>query len=164
MPPAVDRVHELIRDLDLAPHPEGGFYREIWRGRLGVEPVDGRGVRSALTSIYFLLPAGAISRWHRVRSDEIWHHYEGAPLELLLMPPDEMRLERRRLGPLGPDQAPVRCVPATWWQAARSLGPYTLVGCAVGPGFEFSDFELLGSRPDIADALDRALPDAAPFR
>ena len=160
----MDRVAELIRDLDLAPHPEGGFYREIWRGRLGVEPADGRGGRAALTSIYFLLPAGAISRWHRVTSDEIWHHYEGAPLELLLMPPDEPRLERHRLGPLGPDQAPVRCVPAHWWQAARSLGAYTLVGCTVGPGFEFADFEMLNSRPDRADALCRAVPEAAPFK
>ena len=160
----MDRVAELIRELNLAPHPEGGFYREIWRGRQGVEPIDGRGVRAALTSIYFLLPAGAISRWHRVRSDEIWHHYEGAPLELLLMPPDEMRLERCHLGPLGPDEAPVRCVPATWWQAARSLGPYTLVGCTVGPGFEFSDFELLSDRATLADTLCRALPEAAPFR
>ena len=145
------------------PHPEGGYYRETWRGPLGVEPVDGRGARAALTSIYFLLPAGAISRWHRVRSDEVWHHTEGAPLELLLVPPNEMRLERLRLGPLAPDQEPVRCVPATWWQAARSLGDYTLAGCTVGPGFEFSDFELLSDRPQLAEELYKALPEAAPF-
>jgi predicted cupin superfamily sugar epimerase len=146
------------------PHPEGGYYREIWRGGLEVEPADGRGGRAALTSIYFLLPAGAVSRWHRVRSDELWHHYEGAPLELLLVPPDEPRLERFRLGPLGPEQEPVRCVPARWWQAARSLGAYTLVGCTVGPGFEFSDFELLSGRNGIADALFSALPEAARFK
>jgi predicted cupin superfamily sugar epimerase len=160
----MERVAELIHSLDLAPHPEGGYYREIWRGGLGVEPADGRGSRAALTSIYFLLPSGAISRWHRVRSDEIWHHYEGAPLELLLVPPDEIRLERYRLGPFGPEQEPVRCVPASWWQAARSLGAYTLVGCTVGPGFEFSDFELLSSRKQMADSLCGALPEAAPFR
>ena len=160
----MDRVAELIQDLQLMPHPEGGHYREIWRGRLGVEPSDGRGGRAALTSIYFLLPVGAISRWHRVRSDELWHHYEGAPLELLLVPPDELRLERVRLGPLGPAQEPVRCVPATWWQAARSLGPYTLVGCTVGPGFEFSDFELLSNRSQAAEALFSALPEAAAFK
>ena len=126
--------------------------------------MDGRGARAALTSIYFLLPAGAISRWHRVRSDEVWHHYEGAPLELLRIPPDELRLERFRLGPLGPEQEPVRCVPATWWQAARSLGSYTLVGCTVGPGFEFSDFELLSDRREVADALLGALPEAATYK
>ena len=160
----LERFAELIRDLQLVPHPEGSYYREIWRGRLEVEPVDGRGGRAALTSIYFLLPAGAVSRWHRVRSDELWHHYEGAPLELLLVPPDEPRLERLRLGPLGPEQEPVRCVPARWWQAARSLGSYTLVGCTVGPGFEFSDFELLGDQERMADALLRALPEAARFK
>lgn len=159
----MDRVAELIQRLQLMPHPEGGYYREIWRGRLGVEPEDGRGRRVALTSIYFLLPAGAISRWHRIRSDEIWHHYEGAPLELLLVPPEELRLERLRLGPLGPEQEPVRCAQANCWQAARSLGPYTLVGCTVGPGFEFSDFELLRDQKELADALCRALPEAAPF-
>jgi uncharacterized protein len=158
------RVEELIRTLGLAPHPEGGYYREIWRTDLAVEPSDRRGRRAALTSIYFLLPEGAKSRWHRVRSDEVWHHYEGAPLELLLVPPDDMRLERVRLGPLGPEQEPVRCAPASWWQAARSLGAYTLVGCTVGPGFEFGDFELLSDRAPLADALCRALPEAAAFR
>jgi uncharacterized protein len=158
------RVDELIRELGLSPHPEGGHYREIWRGRQRVEPADGRGARDALTSIYFLLPAGAISRWHRVRSDEVWHHYEGAPLELLLVPADEHRLERHRLGPLGAGQEPVRCAPAGWWQAARSLGDYTLVGCTVGPGFEFSDFEILSRHEELADELCRALPEAAEFR
>lgn len=162
----MDRVAELIRTLQLAPHPEGGHYREIWRSRDVVSPADGRGPRAALTSIYFLLPAGARSRWHRVRSDEIWHHDEGAPLELLLVPPDELRLERRRLGPLGAgqEQTPVHCVPAGSWQAAKSLGDYTLVCCDVAPGFEFSDFELLGDRPEIAEALLRTLPEAVPFK
>jgi predicted cupin superfamily sugar epimerase len=162
----MNRVADLIRTLQLAPHPEGGHYREIWRSPEVVTPADARGTRAALTSIYFLLPAGARSRWHRVRSDEIWHHYEGAPLELLLVTPDEFHLERRRLGPLGVDQAqaPVACVPAGFWQAARSLGDYTLVGCTVAPGFEFSDFELLADRPEAEEALLRALPEAAPFR
>src|SRR5262245_55618461 len=160
----LSRVDELIRVLGLVPHPEGGFYREIWRAPLGVEPRDGRSARAALTTIYFLLPAGAVSRWHRVRSDEIWHHYEGAPLELLQISSQEMRLERVRLGPLVDRQAPVHCVPAHAWQAARSLGDYTLVGCTVGPGFDFADFEMLRDRPELADELCRALPDAAEFR
>jgi len=158
------RAKELIETLGLAPHPEGGFYREIWRAPQGVAPEDRRGARSALTAIYFLLPAGAVSRWHRVRSDEIWHHYEGAPLELLQIAPDEMRLERVRLGPLDAGQAPVHCVPANGWQAARSLGAYTLVGCTVGPGFDYADFEMLRDRAELADELCAALPDATPFR
>jgi predicted cupin superfamily sugar epimerase len=160
----VDRVAQLIEMLGLAPHPEGGHYREIWRAELGVAPADGRTARAALTSIYYLLPAGAKSRWHRVRSDELWHHYEGAPLELLVMPPEDLGLDRLRLGPLAPGQAPVQCVPAHHWQAAHSLGEYTLVGCSVGPGFEFADFELLRDHPERADALCAALPAAAPFR
>jgi predicted cupin superfamily sugar epimerase len=158
------RVAELIRSLSLSPHPEGGYYREVWRAGLHVEPADGRGRRAALTSIYFLLPGGAVSRWHRVGSDEVWHHCEGAPLELWVLPPDALRLERVRLGPLADGQAPVHCVPASWWQAARSTGTYTLVGCTVGPGFEFADFELLADRADLADAVCTALPQAAPFR
>jgi uncharacterized protein len=75
-----------------------------------------------------------------------------------------MRLERAQLGPLGEGRAPVHCVPANTWQAARSLGAYTLVGCAVAPGFEFADFELLRDSPELADALCAALPEAAAFR
>jgi predicted cupin superfamily sugar epimerase len=158
------RAAELIATLGLAPHPEGGYFREIWRAGLGVEPGDRRGARSALTTIYFLLSAGAVSRWHRVRSDEVWHHYEGAPLELVLVRKEGQQLARVRLGPLSDGQAPVHCVPADTWQAARSLGAYTLVGCTVGPGFDFADFELLRDRPDLADALCGALPDAVEFR
>jgi predicted cupin superfamily sugar epimerase len=158
------RVDELVRTLELAPHPEGGWYRELWRSAESVEPGDGRGRRAALTSIWFLLAAGALSRWHRVRSDEAWHHCEGAPLELLVAHPDAERLERVRLGPLGAGQAPLHVVPAGSWQAAHSLGAYTLVGCSVGPGFEFADFELLAADAARADAFCRALPDAARFR
>lgn len=157
------RVGELIRTLGLQRHAEGGYYREIWRSHLAVEPADGRGSRAALTAIYFLLPGGTVSRWHRVRSDEVWHHSEGAPLDLLQMPPDEWRLYRTRLGSLAPDQAPTQCVRAGWWQAAQSLGSYTLVTCSVGPGFEFVDFELLAEYAALAAQLGRVLPEAIPF-
>src|SRR5688500_15014188 len=121
-----------MRTLDLRRHPEGGYYREVWRARLAVEPAGGRGQRTALTAIYFLLPAGAVSRWHRVRSDEVWQHAEGAPLELLQVPSEEWRLHRTRLGPLAPDQAPLRCVPAGWWQA-RPVPGLIYVGQLHGP-------------------------------
>ena len=85
------RVAELIRDLNLIPHPEGGFYARIFLSSSRVEPADGRGARPSLTTIYFLLPEGAFSRWHRVTSDEVWHFYEGAPLELLQMSADWYR-------------------------------------------------------------------------
>jgi uncharacterized protein len=158
------RAAELVRTLELAPHPEGGHYREIWRADHHVAAADGRGRRAALTSIWFLLPEGAVSRWHRVRSDEVWHHVEGAPLELLTIAADATRIERNRLGPLAEGLAPVYTVPAHRWQAARTLGAYTLASCTVGPGFTFDDFELLADRADLADALCGALPEARPFR
>jgi predicted cupin superfamily sugar epimerase len=163
--PALEpRVEELIRALELRPHPEGGYYREIWRAPLAVEPADGRGQRAAFTMIYFLLPGSAVSRWHRVRSDEVWQHVEGAPLELLQLPPDEWRLQRTRLGSPATDQhTPLHCVPANWWQAARCMGSYTLVSCVVAPGFEFVDFELLAERTELAAELGRVLPEAAGF-
>jgi predicted cupin superfamily sugar epimerase len=161
--PSDDRAAELIRTLELVPHPEGGYYREILRSGQSVEPADGRGPRAALTGIYFLLTTGAVSRWHRVRSDETWHFCEGAPLELWQMQRMPPSLHRTRLGPLAADQQPVRCVPAGCWQAARSLGGYTLVSCTVAPGFEFADFELLSDRDDLAAELRRSQPEASPF-
>ena len=92
------RAAQLIADLALKPHPEGGYYREIYRS-VSLVAVPARGVeRASLTSIYFLLPAGERSRWHRVDSDEVWHHYEGDPLELLIAEPGFARVERMRLG------------------------------------------------------------------
>jgi predicted cupin superfamily sugar epimerase len=117
-----------------------------------------------LTTIDFLLPAGAVSRWHRVRSDEVWSFHEGAPLELWRVSPEHPRLECLRLGPRAPGQAPVHVVPANEWQAARSTGAYTLVNCTVGPGFDFADFELLADQSDREAALCRDLPEAAVFR
>jgi predicted cupin superfamily sugar epimerase len=126
---------DLIRQLGLEPHPEGGHYRETWRHR---DPAGGRGAGSA---IYFLLRAGEASAWHRVDAAEIWHHYLGAPLELRIASGEA---EETVLlgGDLGADQQPQRTVPAGAWQSARSLGAFTLVGCTVSPAFEFEHFEM----------------------
>ncbi len=97
-----DRAAALIEALRLAPHPEGGHYREVFRSADVVEPRDGRGPRSALTTIYYLLRAGERSRWHRVASDEVWHLYEGDGLELWLAAPDGSALTRVRLGAASP--------------------------------------------------------------
>jgi uncharacterized protein len=152
------RASELIRTLNLQPHPEGGFYREAWRSSIRVA-ADSRPSRSALTTIYFLLAAGGFSAWHRVHSDEVWHWYEGGPLELLLASPDFHSTQRHRLGPVGADSQPVLTVPADWWQAARPLGDYALCGCTVAPGFEFEDFAFLRDHPVISDALRTVAPD-----
>jgi predicted cupin superfamily sugar epimerase len=135
------RATELIARLQLERHPEGGYYREIFRSADLVEPADGRGPRAALTTIYFLLPSGIVSRWHRVTSDEVWHLYEGGPLEVLSVDTAFSAVSRHKLE----THAPVCTVAAGHWQAARTLGDYALTGCTVGPGFDFEDFTILGN-------------------
>jgi uncharacterized protein len=156
------RAAELIAVLGLLPHPEGGFYREIFRSPVQASPKDGRGPRAALTTIYFLLPEGSFSRWHQVASDEVWHLYEGGPLELLELSPSEQTVLRHRLGQVGNGtEAPVCTIGAGIWQAARPLGDYAFVGCTVGPGFDFADFRLLADDPVRAAAVRAASPDLA---
>ena len=125
---------EIITRLGLAPHPEGGHFRETWRDPQGVNG------RSHSTAIYYLLKAGERSHWHRVDAAEAWHWYGGDPLELSIST-DGKTVRRVVLGSL-PDGQPQVIVPKHAWQAARPLGEYTLVGCTVAPGFEFGGFEL----------------------
>ncbi len=153
------RADALVRDLGLAPHPEGGFYRELFRSRRMVRTDDGRSERWAATTIYYLLRGSDVNRWHRVASDEIWHWYEGAPIELHLLDAQVTRARSEVLGPVGASSAPVRTVPAGCWQAVRCTGEYTLAGCTVAPGFEFSDFRLLRDMPDLAARLKESFPE-----
>jgi predicted cupin superfamily sugar epimerase len=153
------RARELIAKLELLPHPEGGFYREIFRSSATVSPADGRGTRAALTNIHFLLPAGAASRWHCVRSDEIWHLYEGGPLELLELDPQCRALTSRQLAV--DSVARSHAVVADHWQAARALGDYALVGCTVAPGFDFADFRMLAEDSDHARLVRNQWPEVA---
>lgn len=137
----------MIDALGLRPHPEGGWYREMWRA--DAPP----GERAGGTTIFFLLEAGQASHWHKVDAEELWFWHAGAPLDLSIAP---------KAGPietvtLGGDvlagQMPQGRVPTGWWQAARTLGGWTLVSCAVVPGFEFAGFTLApkgwepGARP-----------------
>lgn len=139
------KASELIQKLSLLPHPEGGWYREIYRARERVQ--TRRGLRSALTTIHYLLEQHQLSRWHVVESAEIWHFYEGAPLELLEYDPTAQRLVRHVLGD---SNKSVAVIEAGVWQAARSRGELSLVGCTVGPGFEFEDFRFVSALPDHA--------------
>lgn len=129
-------AREIIETLGLAPHPEGGWFRETWRAEAGP------GERPAGTAIYFLLEAGQRSRWHRVDATEIWHWYLGAPLDLALSADGRDRQDLV----LGPDIAagerPQLRVPAGCWQSAAPRGGLTLAGCTVSPAFEFAGFEL----------------------
>lgn len=140
----------LIARLSLAPHPEGGFYRETWRSPARM--ATPRGERSALTVIEFLLPSGTFSAFHRVQADETWHHAAGDVIELHILGPAG-RYEVVRVGPADlPGLRSHAVVPAGLWQAARPLGTrFALATCAVAPGFEFEDFEL--ARPGALLAL-----------
>lgn len=150
---------DLVRDLRLLPHPEGGFYRETYRA------TQVHGGRAASTMIYFLLPAGQVSRLHRIDADEGWHHYLGGTLEIFEF--DEAEPDRPRVTRLGKNlsagELPQHMVPAgRWFGAAPAAGtPYALVGCTVAPGFEFAQFELgarerlLARFPAAADIVTR---------
>ena len=127
---------EMISLLDLKPHPEGGYFRETFRDESIL--ADGR---NASTAIYFLLPAGRVSHWHRIDGIEIWHHYAGAALDLSIS--DGERIDTLRLGPdIVNGEQPQGIVPASAWQSARSLGEWSLVGCTCAPGFAYDRFEL----------------------
>ena len=162
------RALELIDTLKLQPHPEGGWFREVFRSTAQVMPADGRPARQALTTIYFLLEAHQHSRWHRVASDEVWIHLEGVPLALwisdgaLRTPPVHLRL-----GPVDVHGTrPQHTVPAGQWQAARPIvsqaaDDYTLVSCTVGPGFDFSDFSFMQPDGDEASQMRHHWPELA---
>jgi len=153
------RAADLIHTLALRPHPEGGHFAEVFKSPHRVPRPEGDGTRAALTSIYFLLAEGERSRWHRVAADEVWHYYEGDPLELVWEKGVEVR--RVQVGPVAMGREPVAVVPAGSWQAARARGAYTLVGCTVAPGFEFADFELLADVPAESARLRARYPELA---
>ena len=135
---------QIIAQLNLTPHPEGGHYRQTW---IADAP---EGTRPAGTAIYFLLKAGEVSHWPRVDAAEIWHYYAGAPLILSLAKTDAGPAQDLTLGPdLAAGQLPQHIVPPHHWQAARSTGDWTLVGCTVSPAFQFEGFELAAPGFDI---------------
>jgi predicted cupin superfamily sugar epimerase len=126
-------AEEVVRLLDLKPHPEGGWYRETFR--------DAGEPRAHSTAIYYLLARGQRSHWHRVDAVEIWHHYAGAPLNLELA--DDAGRRTARLGSdLEAGEVPQAIAPAGVWQAAETLGDWSLIGCTVAPGFEFAGFDM----------------------
>lgn len=134
-PPETLSAADIIARLDLKPHPEGGHFRETFR-----DPRMSNG-RAVSTAIYFLLARGERSHWHRVDAAEVWHWYGGAPLVLAIAEDGHQR--SLRLGNnLAAGEEPQAVVPTGAWQSAESLGEWTLVGCTVAPGFEFSGFTL----------------------
>jgi predicted cupin superfamily sugar epimerase len=157
----VTRPDALVRALRLVPHPEGGHYAEVFRSPHTTHTA--RGPRAALTTIYFLLKAGEVSRWHRVMSDEVWCHLEGAPIELHRLDAQARAVQSVRLAPVSPEHTPQCTVAAGHWQAARSLGDYSLAACMVAPGFDFADFELMAPDDPLRAWLTREHPALAAF-
>lgn len=137
----------LIRLLGLTPHPEGGHYRELYRSAeehpAAALPARYGGARAYGTGIYYLLRAGERSRLHRIKSDELWHHYAGGPVVLHLLHGDG-GYQRAVLGPPPRGDGWQIVVPHGVWFAAEVLDDagYALVGCTVAPGFDYADFEL----------------------
>lgn len=138
-------IKDLIDQLDLAPHPEGGYFKETYRSKLQVSDLKGfSGPRSSSTGIYFLLTSENRSHLHRIQSDEMWHFYQGSALRVVMI--DELgHFSEQLIGPkIDENQVFQYVVPAGVWFGAEVLEPssYSLVGCTVAPGFDFSDFEL----------------------
>ncbi|WCT72835.1 cupin domain-containing protein [Sphingomonas naphthae] len=128
----------IVAKLGLIPHPEGGHYRETWRG-----PATGEGSRPTATAILFMLDQGERSHWHRVDADEIWLWHGGAPLDLLRAADDDGPVERIRLGPdVLAGETPQGVIPAGAWQATEANEGWGLVSCVVAPGFDFAGFTL----------------------
>ncbi|MFT6913452.1 MAG: putative cupin superfamily sugar epimerase [Paracoccaceae bacterium] len=134
---------DLIKQLDLHPHPEGGWYRQTW-----IE--DTAAGRPAGTCIYFLLEAHGTSRWHRVDATEIWHFYAGSPLQLSISATSNGPARAFVLGSdITASHRPQLIVPAHHWQMAQAGNGWALVGCTVSPGFSFSGFDLAPSGFEI---------------
>ncbi len=148
----------LIAELKLMPHPEGGHFRRVYTSMRAT--AEGRPVLSA---IHYLLRAGECSRWHRVDADELWAHHAGDAVELFDFDPVSETVTRHVLGAPESDARAtwVAAIPAHHWQAARPLGAFALMSCAVAPGFDYAGFVLLDADAAVASRLSRAHPDLA---
>lgn len=146
-------IETWVEQLDLLPHPEGGFYKETYRSSDQIELARLDSSRSLATGIYFLITAGNFSAFHRIKSDEMWHYYAGDPLIVHMIYPTGEYTNMRIGRDLTRGEFPQGVVPAGVWFASETLGEYSLVGCTVSPGFDFQDFELATS-----DALSQLFP------
>ncbi|MEM6941060.1 MAG: cupin domain-containing protein [Pseudomonadota bacterium] len=142
-------AEEIIAKLRLAPHPEGGHYRQTWIADDTAEDTRGHTARATGTCIYFLLQDGEVSHWHKVDATEIWLYHAGAPLILSVAETEAGPAVDHRLSPDLNEGAPQIIVPAHHWQGARSTGAFTLVSCTVSPGFHFEGFTLAPPGFDI---------------
>jgi predicted cupin superfamily sugar epimerase len=137
---------DIVKALDLQPHPEGGYFRETYRASeaIPIAGLDRRygGARATSTAIYYLLEAGQRSALHRLKSDEIFHFYTGDPLTIIEIAPDGRFTETLLGADFAAGAVPQHVIPAGTWFGAVPTGRFSLVGCTVAPGFDFADFEL----------------------
>ncbi len=149
----------LIEKYQLIPHPEGGYFKEIYRSDQRLKsPVTGE-KRNAVTHIYFLLLNGQVSKFHKVLHDEIWNFYQGSPIRLLTF--DNKQIQDKTIGP-GCDEF-VSVIKGGLFQAAETTGDYSLVGCTVAPGFDFADFSFLRDEEALAHQFTITHPDLKRF-
>lgn len=144
----MNRVQEIIKILDLQPHPEGGYFKETYRskGEINTDLLDENynGKRNYSTCIYFLLTSDNFSAFHKINQDEIWHFYEGSSIILHTLS-EEGKHQKFLIGnSLNDHERPQLIVPGNHWFAAKikDKNSYALVGCTVSPGFDFNDFVL----------------------
>ena len=159
-----NRALQLIDELGLAQHPEGGYYKEIYRSEIEVLSDKLKDKRPAITDIYFLLVKGQNSKFHSVVHDEIWHFYEGDPLKLHITDPHGNNYRSSLIGGISNQLEGYKTIiKGDNWQAAQTMGDYSLVGCTVGAGFDFNDFKMLDKNSDIADNIVKSHPDIEKF-
>lgn len=150
-----------INHLQLQPHPEGGYYKEVFRSQIAINRVGETAVKQACTSIYYLLEGVDYSGFHRLKSDEIWYFHKGVPLHIHAINPDGVYILHELSDQDGGGLSVV--IPAGWWFAAEvpSGKNYTLVSCVVAPAFDFNEFEmakqevLIASYPQHRDIISR---------
>ena len=160
-----EKAKYYIQKLQLKKHPEGGYFREVYRSgeMISIDVPKKNLKRNVSTSIYFLLEGSQISKFHRLKSDELWHFCEGDPLDLHCIDPGAWEAQILRLGPRAEGVSLVHVIRAGCWQAACSTGGYTLVGCTVAPGFEYRDYRIFEDGSAEAAELRRRFPGLARF-
>lgn len=158
------RALELINKLQLTKHPEGGYYKEVFRSDVRVYSEKIKAHRQAMTDIYFLLPKGEVSKFHNVIHDEIWHFYEGDPIKLHITDEKGHNYESSILGKKNASVINYKfTVKGEYWQAAETMGDYSLVGCTVGAGFDFEDFKLLDRESEMSSTICQNNPELGKF-
>lgn len=144
----MDKIKEIIKNLALKPHPEGGYFKETYRSKGEIKEdslhADYKGKRNYSTCIYFLLTSDTFSAFHKIKQDEIWHFYDGSPIQLHTISETGKHTENTIGTDLNKGETPQLIVPGNHWFAAKVINKndYALVGCTVSPGFDFTDFEL----------------------